>query len=50
MEEGQAEAILQKCCPLEYKDLKEEEVKATNPFMCADSSHWPIALMSNAQC
>ncbi|CAL8317196.1 unnamed protein product [Merluccius merluccius] len=26
MEEGQAEAILQKCCPLEYKDLKEEEL------------------------
>ena len=28
MEEGQAEAILQKCCPAEYKDLKEEEVRA----------------------
>ena len=33
MEEGQAEAILQKCCPTEYKDLKEEEVRA------ADSSY-----------
>ncbi|KAG7266888.1 hypothetical protein CRUP_027951 [Coryphaenoides rupestris] len=26
MEEGQAEAILQKSCPLEYQDLKEEEL------------------------
>ncbi|KAJ3606863.1 hypothetical protein NHX12_026381 [Muraenolepis orangiensis] len=26
VEEGQAEAILQKCCPSEYEDLKEEEL------------------------
>ena len=51
MEEGQEDVILQKCCPSEYKDLKEEEVRGAdtpcNVRMRGDSSNGHIALMSH---